>query len=149
MFKVETCKSEKYPYKVVDVYEPEENNFVADFIDRNRAISYSDSLNRTRKLSCCQRSVSSLGWHHDHNCKGVYEKPVIYNKIREYITSQGGVTRFAQVSQFEWECTHGGWTGEVISEDELTLKHAYGEATYESYEEFEKEGEWTNKILKS
>jgi len=138
MFKVEIEKNEKYPYIVVDVYEPENTKFIAAFIDKGKAVDYSDDLNRTRKLSCCKTNVSSLGWHHCHDCKGVYEKPVKYNKIREYISENGGVTVFSQESQFKWRCTHGGWTGEVVSEDELTLEHVYGEVTYKSYTEKEK-----------
>lgn len=98
-----------WDYHVVDTLS--ENEPVAGFLNLDMANSYCSDLNRTRSLSCCKRSLSSSGWHHDHDCKGHYEKPVKFEKYRVY-EKNGTPTVFQQISHNEWECTHGGWTFE-------------------------------------
>ncbi len=123
-----------WDYHVVDTLS--ENEPMAAFLDKSRADTYCTGLNNYRKTSCCKSSQHSGGWHHCFDCKGYYEKPVMFNKIRKYYhNNKENYTEFEQVAHNQWSCINGGWTGTVISDDQLTMKHACGEVTYTTYEE--------------
>ena len=55
------------------------------------------------------------------------------------------LTFFSNNNDGSYECTHGGWVGDVCEvEGKPALKHGYGEAVYDSFrdltpEEYEKE----------
>ena len=46
----------------------------------------------------------------------------------------GNPTYFSEAGPNKWECTHGGWTGTEVK-GTTHLKHYYGTALYDSYED--------------
>lgn len=126
--------SDFWSYGVIDTLS--ENEPVAAFLNKNLADSYCQSQNRWRSISCCKSSQSIGGWHHCPDCKGYYEKPELFTKTRKYFHEDGeNYTKFEQVAHNQWSCVNGGWTGTVVSDDQLTMKHALGSVTYANYVE--------------
>ncbi|AGN51442.1 hypothetical protein VPLG_00003 [Vibrio phage eugene 12A10] len=135
MFDVKTTVGGDFPYCVTDTLKG--GKVIAGFYKKDLADSYCEIQNSHRKLFCCNRSLDSCGWHHSDDCTGKFE---LFTKVRFYYhDNNSDPSEFKQVGHNKWSCVHGGWTGTVVSEDQLTMEHARGEVTYNSFNEYNNE----------
>lgn len=110
-----------YRYHVYDTLGKE--NSTVGFNCPERAEEYCESMNHRRKLSCCETSLSTNGWHHSSDCKGLGEdfrtsgtetKYRVYSKDNDIVVFTGNGLR-------KWLCTHGDWEGKESLDNPFTL----------------------------
>ena len=126
--------------KMFEVYNHHTSEVMAMFPDEEAAESYKHQLTRRSEIDCCETSLRSSGWHHCHGCNEEPSYIKLNSMYRMYYNISGCETHFRRDDNDinDWWCTHGEWYGTVKKGDELTLHHAYGKSTYDSYIESDK-----------